>query len=71
MKTMKAFSFMAIATGLLLAPADKATAHRARSAVYELPSPKRCWEPEAALAAALPEASGPRARVLALQKELA
>ena len=54
-----------------LAHADKATAHRARSAVYELPSPKRCWEPEAALAAALPEASGPRARVLALQKELA
>ncbi len=54
-----------------LAHADKATAHRAMSAVYELPSPKRCWEPEAALAAALPDAPGPRARVLALEKELA
>ena len=54
-----------------LAHADKATAHHAMSAVYELPSPKRCWEPEAALAAALPAAPGPRAQVLALQKELA
>jgi serine/threonine protein kinase/tetratricopeptide (TPR) repeat protein len=53
------------------AHADKATAHRAISAVYELPSPKRCWEPEAALAAALPSAAEPRARVVALQKELA
>ena len=54
-----------------LAHADRATAHRALSAVYALPSPKRCWEPEAALAAALPDAPGPRARVLGLEKELA
>ncbi|HEY2509617.1 MAG TPA: tetratricopeptide repeat protein, partial [Polyangiaceae bacterium] len=53
------------------AHADKAIAHRAMSAVYELPQPKRCWEPEAALTAALPDAPGPRAQVLALQKELA
>ena len=54
-----------------LGHADKAIAHRATSAVYELPSPKRCWEPEAALASRLPDAPGPRARALALQKELA
>ncbi|MGO8995831.1 MAG: protein kinase domain-containing protein [Polyangiaceae bacterium] len=54
-----------------LAHADKAAAHRALAAAYELPPPKGCWEPNAARSAALPDAPGPRARVVALQKELA
>jgi tetratricopeptide (TPR) repeat protein/predicted Ser/Thr protein kinase len=54
-----------------LAHADKGVAHRALPAAYALPPPKGCWEPNAARAAALPAAPGARARVLALQKELA
>ena len=54
-----------------LAHADSGVANRALSAAYELPPPKMCWEPNAARAAALPDAPGARARVLALQKELA
>jgi tetratricopeptide (TPR) repeat protein len=50
--------------------ADRAVAHRALTAAYQLPQPKTCWEPNAARAAALPEAPGPRARVLALRHEV-
>jgi len=54
-----------------LAHADEAVAKHAISAAFQLPRAQICWEPNAAHAASLPEAQGPRARVLALQKQIA
>jgi tetratricopeptide (TPR) repeat protein len=54
-----------------LVHADKGTAHRALTAAYQLPQPKACWEPNAARADALPDDPARRARVLALQKQIA
>jgi tetratricopeptide (TPR) repeat protein/predicted Ser/Thr protein kinase len=53
------------------AHANKAVATRAIAAATQLPRAQMCWEPNAARAAALPEAPAPRARVLALQKQIA
>jgi tetratricopeptide (TPR) repeat protein/predicted Ser/Thr protein kinase len=54
-----------------LTHADEAVAKHAISAAFQLPKAQMCWEPNAAHAAALPEAQGPRARVIALQKQIA
>lgn len=54
-----------------LAHADAAVARHAINAAIQLPKARMCWEPNAAHAAALPEAPGSRARVLALQKQIA
>jgi tetratricopeptide (TPR) repeat protein/predicted Ser/Thr protein kinase len=53
------------------AHANKAVANRAINAAMQLPRAQMCWEPNAAHAAALPEAQAPRARVLALQRQIA
>jgi eukaryotic-like serine/threonine-protein kinase len=54
-----------------LAQADAAVARHAINAAIQLPRAQMCWEPNATHVAALPEAPGPRARVLALQKQIA
>ncbi|MGO8999965.1 MAG: protein kinase domain-containing protein [Polyangiaceae bacterium] len=54
-----------------LAHPDRVIARHALLAAYELPQPRVCWEPNAARAAALPEAPAPRARVLALERLVA
>ncbi|HEX8796649.1 MAG TPA: serine/threonine-protein kinase [Polyangiaceae bacterium] len=54
-----------------LAQTDEAGARHAINAAIQLPRTQVCWEPNAAHAAGLPEAAAPRARVLALQKQIA
>lgn len=54
-----------------LVQVDDAVAKHAINAAIQLPKTQVCWEPNAAHAAVLPEAPVPRARVIALQKQIA